>query len=254
FSAAERERLAPHFTNLDRPVFALVDLPETVKGALFARYSRYQGTLRRLFLDEFAGDLPAGAPGWDGGEGARAAQLYERIFLGYGDDSVAQLGGTHLACEWVSNVLTKLLQRPRLGAYLEQSTRYLAYDSPMPDPPGGYRDYRDPEPGTHYVRAMDEPFRSYGRMILEEVKAVIPSFLVRVERPDRGGEWISYLESRARAGERWARRLGLEAEPADSADGPSVNLLRVEGSEEDLLAALLFESSVTSEQQIREAV
>jgi hypothetical protein len=40
FSEAERALLAPHFTNLDRPVFALVNLPETVKGALFARYSR----------------------------------------------------------------------------------------------------------------------------------------------------------------------------------------------------------------------
>src|SRR5205085_10062434 len=43
--------------------------------------------------------------------------------------------------------------------------------------------------------------QAYGRMILEEVKAVIPSFLTRVERPERGGEWISYLESRTRAGE-----------------------------------------------------
>ena len=135
FTDAERERLAPHFTNLDRPVFALVNLPETVKGALFARYSRYPGTLRRLFLDEFADDVPAPRPAWDGAEGERAAQLYERIFLGYGDDSVAQLGGAHVACEWVSNVLTKVLQRPRLGAYLEQSTRYIAYDAPMPDPP-----------------------------------------------------------------------------------------------------------------------
>ena len=58
FSDEERARLAPHFTNLDRPVFALVNLPETVKGALFARYSRYAGTLRRLFLDEFAESLP----------------------------------------------------------------------------------------------------------------------------------------------------------------------------------------------------
>ena len=68
FNESERERLSAHFTNLDRPVFALVNLPETVKGALFARYSRYHGTLRRLFLDEFAADLPD-APGWDGDEG-----------------------------------------------------------------------------------------------------------------------------------------------------------------------------------------
>src|SRR5215204_7229945 len=133
FTEAERQALAPHFTNLDRPVFALVNLPETVKGAMFARYSRYPGTLRRLFLEEFAADLEGGArAAFDGAEGERARKLYERIFLGYGDDSVAQLGGVHVACEWVSNVMTKVLQRGRLAAYLEQSTRYIAYDQPMP--------------------------------------------------------------------------------------------------------------------------
>ena len=63
FTDEERALLAPHFTNLDRPVFALVNLPETVKGALFARYSRYQGTLRRLYLEEFAADSLATGPG-----------------------------------------------------------------------------------------------------------------------------------------------------------------------------------------------
>ncbi|MEA2161025.1 MAG: hypothetical protein QOD66_3405, partial [Solirubrobacteraceae bacterium] len=164
FTKDQRERLRPHFTNLDRPVFALVNLPETVKGALFARYSRYPGTLRRMFLEEFAADLPAVEATWDGDEGQRASQLYERIFLGYGDDSVAQLGGAHVACEWVSNVLTKVLQRPRLGAYLEQSTRYIAYDAPMPgsDPARpSYRYYRDPELGPEYETAMDELFSIY---------------------------------------------------------------------------------------------
>jgi thymidylate synthase ThyX len=325
FSAAERERLRAHFTNLDQPVFALVNLPETVKGALFARYSRYQGTLRRLFLDEFADDIEVLPRGFDGSEGARAAQLYERIFVGYGDDSVAQLGGTHVACEWVSNVLTKILQRPRLGAYLEQSTRYIAYDAPMPS--GEYRYYRDEQLGPQYTEAMDDLFKiysvalprvtawaegqfprseepaaaharaikakaldllrgllpasslshmgifasgqtyeqlilhllahplpeaqRYGRMILDQVEAVMPSFVARVERPDRGGEWIGYLESRARAGERWAHRLGIEAQPAD---GPSVTLLRADGDEDDLLAASLFESADASEASIRDAV
>ena len=158
---AERDRLAPHFTNLDGPVFALVNLPEMVKGALFARYSRYPGTLRRLFLDEFADSMPAAAPAFDGDVGARAAELYERVFVGYGDDSVAQLGGVHLACEWASNMLTKMLERPRLGAYLEQSTRYIAYDTPMPG--GGYRYYRDPELGPEYEAAMDALFGAYAR-------------------------------------------------------------------------------------------
>src|ERR687883_1639921 len=158
FTDEERALLAPHFTNVDRPVFALVNLPETVKGALFARYSRYQGTLRRLYLEEFAENAQPG-PAFDGAEGERARRLYERIFIGYGDDSVAQLGGAHIACEWVSNVMTKLLQRGRLAGYLEQSTRYIAYDAPMPG--GGYRYWRDPELGDEYVDAMDALFDAY---------------------------------------------------------------------------------------------
>ncbi|MEI7691535.1 MAG: FAD-dependent thymidylate synthase, partial [Actinomycetes bacterium] len=132
FTPAEAARLEPHFTNLDEPVFALVNLPETVKGALFARYSRYDGTLRRLFLDEFADSLPESGGDWERDEGKRASELYDTIFLGYGDDSVAQLGGAHVACEWVSNVMTKILQRPRLASYLEQSTRYIRYDGEVP--------------------------------------------------------------------------------------------------------------------------
>jgi thymidylate synthase ThyX len=128
FTDAEREAIAPHFTNLDQPVFALVNLPETVKGALFARYSRSPKPLRRLFLDEFAGDLAGRAPAGQNDIGAaRAERLYARVFNDYGDDSVAQLGGVHLAVEDASNILTKVLERGRLMAYLEQSTRYIPY-------------------------------------------------------------------------------------------------------------------------------
>jgi thymidylate synthase ThyX len=326
-TTAERARLAPHFTDLDGPVFALVNLPETVKGALFARYSRYPGTLRRLFLEEFADSVPEGGR-WDGTEGERAARLYERIFVGYGDDSVAQLGGAHVACEWVSNVMTKVLQRPRLAAYLEQSTRYIAYDAPMPG--GGYRYYRDPALGPEYEAAMDGLFdtyaaalprvrawvdstfprsegeapaararavnakaldllrgllpaaslshmgiyatgqayeqlilhllahplpeaRRYGDGLLAAIKAVMPSFVARVERPERGGEWVRYLEQRREAGERWAARLGIEeADPADAR--PSVALTHVDGDDEQLLGALLFEAAGASEARIRAAL
>src|SRR3954454_17735729 len=322
FTESERARLAPHFTNLDRPVFALTNLPETVKGALFARYSRYPGTLRRLFLDEFADSLPEIATTYDDAEGERAAQLYETIFLGYGDDSVAQLGGAHIACEWVSNVLTKILQRPRLGAYLEQSTRYIAYDAPMPS--GGFRYHRNPALGPEYERAMDAVFAIYadalprviawvddtfpgdpspartraikakaldllrgllpasalshmgifatgqtyeqlilhllahplpeareaGAGILDAVKAVMPSFVSRVERPDRGGEWVQYLRDRDAAAAGWVERLGLEGGEGES-DRPSVTLLHVDGDEDALLAALLFEASGCSEEDAR---
>jgi thymidylate synthase ThyX len=333
FTTDERAALAPHFTNLDRPVFALVNLPETVKGALFARYSRYQGTLRRLYLDEFAADSAEAttARAFDGAEGERARQLYERIFLGYGDDSVAQLGGAHIACEWVSNVMTKVLQRGRLASYLEQSTRYIPYDTPMGEGQG-YRYWRDPSLGAQYEVAMDGLFDTYseglprvqawaaqrfpradgepeaahtrsttakaldllrgllpaaslshmgifgsgqayeqlllrlmasplpeareqGRMILAELNAVMPSFVARVERPERGGEWISYLEQRSEAAERWAGRLGLDRDRGgEQPTGPSVRLLSVEGSEDELLAALLFEAAAASEEEARSAV
>src|ERR1035437_5869206 len=59
-TAEETRALPPYFTTADRPVFALITLPETVKGALFARYSRSAKSVRRLFLDEFLGQL--GAP------------------------------------------------------------------------------------------------------------------------------------------------------------------------------------------------
>src|SRR5688500_19792334 len=102
FSPDERARLAPYFTNLDGPVFALVNLPEVVKGALFARYSRSPKSLRRLFLDEFVAPSGKVATTADAAGTARAEQLYERVFFEYGDDSVAQLGGVHLACEGAS--------------------------------------------------------------------------------------------------------------------------------------------------------
>ena len=127
FTPDERAILERHFTNLDGPVFALTNLPEVVKGALFARYSRTKKSLRRLFLDEFAEDVGATGELTRAGE-ARAEQLYERVFVEYGDDSVAQLGGVHLACEQASQLLCKALEWGRLAAYLEQSTRYMRYD------------------------------------------------------------------------------------------------------------------------------
>jgi hypothetical protein len=90
-------------------------------------------------------------------------------------------------------------------------------------------------------------------MILAEIKSVMPSFVARVDRPERGGQWVSYLRERADAGRRWAERLGID-EHEHNRVAPSVRLLRVEGEEEDLLSALLFESGAQSEDSIRRAV
>jgi hypothetical protein len=90
-------------------------------------------------------------------------------------------------------------------------------------------------------------------MLLDAVKAVTPSFVARVERPDRGGEWVRYLEQRRESTERWVAHLGLDRRDAAD-DGPSVRLLHVDGDEDRLLAALLFESSAASEDDALAAV
>ncbi len=169
FTPDEADVLRRYFTNLDGPVFALVNLPEVVKGALFARYSRSSKSLRRLFLDEFVGELDiTGDATIDATVGLRRAEeLYDRVFFEYGDDSVAQLGGVHLACEQASNLLTKVLEWGRLMAYLEQSTRYIAYDTRLG---GRYRYYRDPEVlgsalGLRYVGDMDRLFDLYAELV-----------------------------------------------------------------------------------------
>jgi thymidylate synthase ThyX len=170
FTAEEQVWLAPYVTSLDSPVFALINLPEVVKGALFARYSRSPKTLRRLFLDEFVGAAALATeealPARDIGI-VRAESLFERVFVEYGDDSVAQLGGVHLACEGVSNVLTKLLEWGRLMAYLEQSTRYVPYA----DRPGGRFRYHVPEEvrgspiEREFEAALDLAFETYAHWL-----------------------------------------------------------------------------------------
>ena len=166
FTEEERDLLRPYFTNLDDPVFALINLPEVTKGALFARYSRSPKSLRRLFLDEFAEHAEAADGGTEVGA-ERAEELYGRVFYEYGDDSVAQLGGVHLACEQSSQLLAKVLERGRLAAYLEQSTRYVPYD----DRPGGRWRYVVPPEveaaglADPYTTTLDRAFEAYARWL-----------------------------------------------------------------------------------------
>ena len=196
----EQAALAPYVTSLTGPVFALVNLPEVVKGALFARYSRSPKSLRRLFLDEFldAGGLEAARLGGAGGDAGarRAEQLFERVFVEYGDDSVAQLGGVHLACEGSSNILTKVLEWGRLMAYLEQSTRYIPYDD---RPDGRYR-YHVPAELTgalreRYVATLDRSFDVY-RAWLPKLRAF---FEAKFPRDPAESEAVHRMTIRAKA-------------------------------------------------------
>ena len=327
FTPEERSILERYFTNVDLPVFCVVNLPEIVKGALFARYSRTKKSLRRLFLDEFYDGSTSGPADVVGA--AKAEELYDRIFIEYGDDSVAQLGGAHVAIEQCSNIMTKLVERGRLAGYLEQSTRYVAYD----DRPGGrWRYYLEPTVmasahGDAYRDGMDRIFELYAAnvertvaafrerfpqqpedpdrvynatirakaldalrgmlpaatvsnlgvyaagqafemmlfrllasplaeakavadMMLNELRKVIPSFLVRVDQPNRGGEWIDYLRTNRDAMGSLTTELLADEEPEAR---PLVTLTAWDpDAEEALVAAMLYPYSDLPEDRLLE--
>jgi thymidylate synthase ThyX len=327
----EAARLTPFVSNTDRNVFVLRDLPEVTKGAVFARYSRSPKPLRRLLIDEFGEDLDAGRAG--GAEaGERARGLYQRVFIEYGDDSVAQLGGAHVAMEQISNVATKIVEWGRLAAYLEQSTRYMAYDD---KPRGTYRYHRPRElDGTplagRYRDTLDAVFDAYsaalprarawleqvhprdaatserawrasikarafdllrgmlpaattsnvgmyasgqayeqlllrlqdhelaeardlGRQLLTELRTVIPAFLERVDREDRGRRWSAYLAATRDETRRVAEELlaGMVPEPEQA----EVTLVDFDpDAETDVLVGMLYPHATVSERTLRTRV
>ena len=137
FSDEEKRLLQPFVSNLDKPVFVLKNLPEVVKGALFSRYSRAPRSLRRVLLDEFMLSPELGlkeilqSPPKESGmiHTKKAEEFYDRVLVGFGDDSIAELAGTHLAVEDVSIIATKVIEDSRIGlSPLEKSTRYVYFD------------------------------------------------------------------------------------------------------------------------------
>jgi len=204
FTVSETTILERYFSNTDQPVFAIRGLPEVVKGALFARYSRSPKSVRRLFLDEFttgSDDAVAAIAEQatdDGPVGVERAQtLYDRVFTEYGDDSVAQLGGAHLAVEQASNILTKVLEWGRLASYLEQSTRYIFYDQKLGD---RYRYHVPTELGTtpareRYTREIDGLFGVYSRVV-EKLVAYYEAMYPK-EDGDSTFVWRSTIRAKA---------------------------------------------------------
>lgn len=178
FSDAERAVLAPFVTDLDAPIFGLRNLPEVVKGALFSRYSRSEKSIRRILLDEFINlpesgftELVANAH-HAGMEQlvavGQAEAFYERVLVGYGDDSVAELGGAHVACEDISNIAAKLIEDARIGlSPLEKSTRYVNFSQKVN---GQYRYVREQHImqsawAQAYEHAMDGLFDAYVQLL-----------------------------------------------------------------------------------------
>jgi thymidylate synthase ThyX len=247
FTPAESESLAPFFTNLDRSIFGL-KLPQEVAGALFSRYSRSAKSLRRTFLDEFLGDpelalkdlLGVQTSASDNSAALKKARaFYDRVLVGYGDDSVAQLGGAHIACENISNVAAKLLEDARIGiAPLEKSTRYVRFDHK--DANGEYLFYREPKiiasrHGSEYLRVMNLLFDTYSRQMepmLECIARSLPIEQVEVRDPTTGNQ-MSYDEAKRNERlRRWAEtayRATVRAHACDVLRGylPAATLTNV---------------------------
>jgi thymidylate synthase ThyX len=219
FTAEEKSRLAPFFSNLDRSTFGL-KLPQEVAGALFSRYSRSTKSLRRTFLDEFLGDPALGLsdllggqtdPAGDSAALKKARAFYERVLVGYGDDSVAQLGGAHLACENISNVAAKLLEDARIGiAPLEKSTRYVRFDHK--DAAGNYLFYREPKilASRHrdsYLEVMNLLFETYSKQMepmLKHVAQSLPIEQLEVRDPSSGRALDYSVAAKDERLRRWA--------------------------------------------------
>jgi thymidylate synthase ThyX len=159
FTPQEIEILSRYVTNPTGNTFC-VNIPG-LAGAIYARYSRAITGLRRTLLKEFLKDGELNV--------SRTQELIERILNEYGDDSVGELEGAHLALEQVSNLVTKVVEDCRIGGSpIEQSTRYVFYD--QKDNAGRYKYYRGEEIlnssiGEDYVQTMDFIFDTYASAV-----------------------------------------------------------------------------------------
>ncbi|MGB7978748.1 MAG: FAD-dependent thymidylate synthase [Chlamydiales bacterium] len=139
-------------TSATGSVFVLRNLPEVIKGALFSRYSRSTLGLRSLLLKEFIlnqdtafSSIVETCEASSGNQITaiqKAQNFYDRILDGYGDDSIGELGGAHLAIENVSMLAAKEIEDCRIGGSpLEKSTRYIYFDQKVD---GEYLFFREP--------------------------------------------------------------------------------------------------------------
>ncbi len=316
-----KQYLEKAVTNTEGNVYAFTSyLSSPTIAAAMARLSRRGDDMRITLLDEFASH--------DG----KDEDLLKRVITAYGDDSVQQLAGIHLVVEQASNLLTKKLERGRLAAYLEQSTRYIYFDKK--DSNGKYKYHVPKELDTEttklYKRSMDKIFKNYskmvhqlaeyitstskvpldqrdgafkaairaqacdavrpvlpvattstvgifastqaleslimrllsedllesketGKLLLTEARKVIPMFLERTDKPDRGGAMTAYKANNNKAMKQLANSQLNQKLPANNDE--SVTLVDVwPRNELDLVADMLYEYTDMSLNSIKNEV
>lgn len=148
-----------YFSSMTNNVFVVQNLPEVVKGALFSKYSRSYLGLREL-MEKEASDFNAFEE--------KSSDFYDRILDGFGDDSIAELGGAHLAVEQISMLAAKVIEDCRIGGSpLEKSTRYIYFD--RKNEKGEWNYYRNVL-GRHisrlrYLETCDNLFVTYSSLV-----------------------------------------------------------------------------------------
>jgi len=190
FTEEDRYLIEPFFTNLDSSVFGVTFLPPEVIGALCSRASRAKDDLRLAFLKEFVKPfINEGGEYSDALKGLidflhkypaelifsnpKARDFYITWLAQFGDDSIAQMGGTHLIYTGISQLAIKQIEDMRVGiAPIEKSTRYVDYSTKIGD---SYRYYTDPtleDMGLmgEYKSAMDNLFDTYTLLLAEYVE------------------------------------------------------------------------------------
>lgn len=196
FSESQLKILERFVTNTSSNIFVLRNLPEVIKGALFSRYSRSSLGLRALLLKDFILNEETAFSSIVGGGSSdhetpqeedenqfmaikRAQNFYDRILDGYGDDSIGELGGSHLAIENISMIAAKVIEDARIGGSpLEKSTRYVYFDQKID---GEYRFFREPNIMTSafrdlYVETCDFLFDTYAELIPPLTEQIEKSF------------------------------------------------------------------------------
>lgn len=189
----ERDRyyLEPFITNPDGLVTALRNLPPELAGALCSRASRASGSLTEVLLKEYIYPIADGEDKELAEEleqavklvrehgftkilnNQRAQQFYAKWLSQYGDDSIAQMTGSHILLWGVSQVAMKFIEDQRIGLEpIEKSTRYVNFGNKV----GGRYLYYIPKPDLEkagllkeYCETLDYLFDTY-TSLLEPLK------------------------------------------------------------------------------------
>ncbi len=188
FTEQQTQILQRYVTNTNSHIFVLRNLPEGIKGALFSRYSRSSLGLRSLLLKDFIlneetafaailGETASAEHGEQMVAIKKAQNFYDRILDGYGDDSIGELGGAHLALENISMLAAKQVEDCRIGGSpLEKSTRYIYFDQKVN---GEYLYYREPILMTSAFRTS---YISVCNLLFDTYSALIPPLTELMEK------------------------------------------------------------------------